>query len=267
MKVGIIAPSSPTEFESEKITSLGFDFVYEELPLFLSWRGTPKQRAQIINSYFKDKSIDIIWCLRGGMGSSDVIKYIDFSSITKKPFIGYSDITIIQLALLKHAKLKTIQYYMPGNENFDVDKNLLMDLINGKSIEWKFSKKNIFKKGCCKGKIAGGCLDLIFSSIGTPHEINTDNKILFLEDVDISPERLINLLCHMKYSGKFQKVKGIIFSKIPGCKNYRKYLEYFFQDFKIPVILDLNFGHTKKKMPLVLGGECVVLENKIIMKM
>ena len=266
--VALASPSSPTaelDLAVKRVVDLGFNVVFEKLPRYLSWEGTPKERAEQLNRFFKDQKIDIIWCLRGGMGSAAVIPHIDFSIVreNRKPFIGYSDITILQLALLKHSGLRSIQFYLPavttGWFSSDEEISLLRSILDEKPIIWPIARNNVYRDGIAEGEVAGGCLDLVCSSIGTPHEIDTYDKVLFLEDVNISAARLYNFLYHLKMSGKLDRIRGLAFSKIPRCTTGREHLHEFFREFDIsPMLFGLDFGHTKKKMPLLLGGYSII---------
>ncbi|MFW5852982.1 MAG: S66 peptidase family protein [Nanoarchaeota archaeon] len=267
--VGLVSPSSPPKDinkAAKRISELGFKVVFHKLPKYLSWEGTPKQRAEQINDFFSNPEIDIIWCTRGGMGSSTIIPFLDFTLIKKnpKPFIGYSDITIIQLALQKHAELMPLQFLMPNSNSFsERDIINLEKVLKKEEIVWKIPRNSVIENGAAEGEIAGGCLDLLCSSMGTPHEIETDDKIFFLEDVKISPERLYNYLHHMKFSGKFKKIKGLVFAKVPYCKNSKEHIEEFLKQFSgFPILYNLDFGHTKKKMPIMLGAKCRIDTNK-----
>ncbi|MFP4656476.1 MAG: LD-carboxypeptidase [Candidatus Woesearchaeota archaeon] len=262
--VALVSPSSPTvelDLAVQRVLDLGFDVVFENLNKYLSWEGTPKERAEQLNNFFKDPDVDIIWCLRGGMGSAAVIPHIDFSVVreNRKPFIGYSDITILQLAMLKHAGLRSIQFYLPavttGWFSSEKEISLLRSLLQEKPVVWPISKNKVYRQGVVEGEVSGGCLDLVCSSIGTPHEVDTYDKVLFLEDVNISAARLYNFLYHMKMSGKLDRIRGLAFSKIPRCTTGTEHLREFFRGIDIsPIIFDLDFGHTKRKMPLLLGG-------------
>src|SRR5947199_192034 len=71
--------------------------------------------------------------------------------------------------------------------------------------------------GTCEGKLYGGCLSLLVASLGTPYEIQTDDTILFLEDLAEWPYRIDRMLMHLKYAGKLEKVRGIIFGEMMKC--------------------------------------------------
>jgi muramoyltetrapeptide carboxypeptidase len=279
IKIGLIAPSywvskGSREIAIKRLKQIGFSKIDAFKDLFkkeLFWGGSPLQRAQTINDFFKDESTKIIWCLRGGFASISVIEHLDFETIknNKKLLIGYSDITIIQLALLAKADLPSIQFYMPGTKNWlrtKLDMKYLEKILTGKNYTSKITEKQIIRKGNASAQITGGCLDLIASTLGTSFEIDTENKILFLEDANIPADRFYNLLYTLKFANKLNNLKGLIIGKIHNCKEYKKYLKLFLKDLKktttYPIITEYNAGHTVIKIPIPIGGNCKIDSEK-----
>jgi len=266
--VAIVAPSYSMSRLTlsraiKRLTALGFTIYYEKLPKLLKWSGTFSERGIQLSNYFKNSDVDIVWALRGGMASSAIIPYIDFESISKnkKLFIGYSDITSLQLALYKFSNLSSYQFYMPGAltwMNTGEDFDFLTKILQEEDYSTTINDNQIRRSGLADSEIVGGCLDLICSSLGTPYELDTNGKILFLEDVRISPERYVNELNHLKLAGKFDNIKGLIVGKIVSCKNNLDYLEVFLNDINlsVPIVIEFDSGHTLKKIPVPLGSRC-----------
>ncbi|MFP4119130.1 MAG: LD-carboxypeptidase [Candidatus Woesearchaeota archaeon] len=275
LSIGLVAPSYWVSKKSrllakERLKHLGFSKIDAESDLFKKryfWGGTPKQRAEVINKFFSDDSIDIIWCLRGGFASIAVLEHLDFDTIAnnKKLFIGYSDITTLQLAMMAKSNLPSVQFYMPGTKNWMTSENdikYLSAILTGSDYKAKIKDKQIYTSGFAEGQIVGGCMDLVVSSLGTPHEIDTDGKILFIEDANIPPDRFYNMLYVLKFAGKLKNLKGLIVGKIYNCKDYQEYLQLFLDELRetvtYPIIIDYKSGHTFTKIPIPLGGYCVI---------
>ena len=284
-KICIVSPASPIWTETyydrgrRAIERMGFEitagkYVHNKHLLF---GGEAGKRADDINGAFQDKSIQAIFCNRGGTGTSHILPYIDFSVIKENPkiFLGYSDITTLQIAILNETRL--ITFYGPmvstdfgkgiaqyAADNFFAvltEKEKAHELINPVD-------KNILTicKGRVEGPLTGGCLSIVAATLGTKHELNTRGKILFFEDIDEKPHRIDRYLMQLTLSGKLQEAKGIIFGAFTRCRYlkrdaYEKYgvtLMDIIRDrivpLNIPCIFGLQFGHITKKLTIPFGA-------------
>ena len=155
--IGIIAPASCTTYEKvleakKNIEDMGYQVILGECTKkqWYSYAGTDEERAEEINSFFADKSIDAIICMRGGYGSNRLIELLDFEVIKRNPkiFVGYSDITTLHIAL--NEKVNLITFHGPmavsnftDNYNRDTYENFIEILSNSRD---KQSIKNITKE-------------------------------------------------------------------------------------------------------------------------
>jgi muramoyltetrapeptide carboxypeptidase len=115
------------------------------------------------------------------------------------------------------------------------------------------------------GKLVGGNLTLLQATIGTPYEFDSDDAILFIEEVGEEPYNIDRILNHFKLAGKFEKCKGILFDRLPdatpakyGASFYRnlsveEVLEHYFKDYNFPVCIGFSIGHIKDKPTLPIG--------------
>lgn len=285
--VAIIAPASPSDKNliDKCITSLnelGLKVVVGESCLsehgFLS--GTDDIRANDINCMFADKNIKGIFTLRGGYGCARLLNLIDFKLIKKNPkiFIGYSDITALHIAINQKSKL--ITYHGPmistelikGLDEYSAD--YYQKFIFGyKKVEELVNPEEdnleIINTGIATGQLTGGNLSLICSSLGTKYEINTKNKILFLEEVEEVPYKVDRMLTHLKQSGKLKEANGIILGAFTNCiaPNNKKSLslqEVFNEiilPLKKPTISNLACGHCLPTLTLPLGAKVLLDAN------
>lgn len=286
-KVAIIAPASPSDKNLidkciASLNELGLKVVIGESCLsehgFLS--GTDDIRANDINCMFADKNIKGIFALRGGYGCARLLDLIDFKLIKKNPkiFIGYSDITALHIAINQKSKLITYHGPMISTElikgldeysaeyykKFIFEHEKIEELLNpeGNSLE-------IINNGIASGELIGGNLSLICSSLGTKYEINTKNKILFLEEVDEVPYKVDRMLTHLKQSGKLKEANGIILGAFTNCiaPNNKKSLslQEVFNDIilplKKPTISNLACGHCLPTLTLPLGEKILLDAN------
>ncbi|MBT3642387.1 LD-carboxypeptidase [archaeon] len=278
-KVALVAPSRGTDFvklelAKKRLNSLGIaDIVYRKDICERSlgyWSGDFKKRAEELNDFFRDDSIDIIWCLNGGYTCLELIPYLDFNLIrgSRKLFIGFSDITSIQYAMFYFSGLETIQFHMPGVSgwmNTVGEIKMFEKLLTFGGNSFKISDEQIYSQGSSSGILIGGCISLLCGTLGTGHELDTRGKILYLEDANVSPQRLYNDLCHLHLSGKFEKITGLVISKMANCGDYKPFLDLFLEKLNllsIPIIKEFDAGHCDFKIPIVLGGECSIDSEK-----
>lgn len=277
--IGLIGPSSPTDVEKinpsiGKIQELGFKVVVGEscyrVHGYLS--GKDEIRANDINTMFKDENINGIWCIRGGYGTPRILDMIDYNLIKENPkvFIGYSDITAIHIALNQKSNLVTFHGPMASTELiYDLDnftkEYLLKNIHYNKELGLINNPNDIelqtLVPGICEGKLIGGNLSLVASTIGTPYEIDTKGKILFLEDIDEEPYRIDRMLIQLKLAGKLNDAAGIILGNWNNCigkepERSLTLMEVFNEIIapcNKPTLYNLMVGHCKPMITLPLG--------------
>ena len=285
--VAIIAPASPCDKKLidkciASLNELGLKVVIGESCIsehgFLS--GTDDIRANDINCMFADKNIKGIFALRGGYGCARLLDLLDFKLIKKNPkiFIGYSDITALHIAINQKSKL--ITYHGPmistelikGLDEYSADYYKKF-IFGNEKVEELFNPEGntleVINNGIASGQLTGGNLSLICSSLGTKYEINTKNKILFLEEVEEVPYKVDRMLTHLKQSGKLKDVNGIILGAFTNCiaPNNKKSLslqEVFNKiilPLKKPTISNLVCGHCLPTLTLPLGEKVLLDAN------
>jgi muramoyltetrapeptide carboxypeptidase len=287
--IAIVSPASPSlttihqEHGIEALERLGYHVVIAKHAnnRHLLFAGREKLRAGDINAAFRDKSVRAIICTRGGCGTSQILPYIDFSSIAKNPkiFIGYSDITALQIAIFNATGLVTFCGPMVAT---DFGKGLTQYTINnfshvlneaGQVLELKNPRNRKIITLCpgrAEGQLAGGCLSIVVSTLGTGHEIDTKDKILFFEDIDEKPHRIDRYLTHLIQAGKLQQARGIIFGTFTKCEylsreNYYKFgvtaldmIRERIVPLGIPAIFGLQFGHVTNKLTIPFGARATL---------
>jgi muramoyltetrapeptide carboxypeptidase len=283
--IAIVSPASPSlttvhqERGIEALERLGYRVVAARHAndRHLLFAGQANIRARDINAAFRDKSVRAIICTQGGCGASQILPYIDFTSIAKNPkiFVGYSDITALQVAISNATGLVT--FYGPMVST-DFGKGLTPYKINNlfhvltetkQTIELRNppSKKMLtLYPGKAEGQLAGGCLSVVVSTLGTEYEIDAKDKILFFEDIDEKPHRIDRYLTHLIQAGKLQQARGIIFGPFAKCEYLSRDAYYTFGvtvldlirerivPLGIPAIYGLQFGHVINKLTIPIGG-------------
>ncbi|MGH4050017.1 MAG: S66 peptidase family protein [Clostridium sp.] len=276
--IGLISPASPENVEAIKnaiifLKNQGFNIV-EGKHLYDKWgylAGKDKDRASDIMEMFKNDEVDMILCIRGGYGSSRLIPYLDFDIIKKNPkiFAGFSDITVF--LNLFYEKCGLITFHSPmGTSNLE-------DIETFKSFMYTFTEgynpyiiknSSAFETNCITGGIAlgnlvGGNLSLICSSLGTPYEMDTRGKILFIEEVGEAPYKIDRMLTQLLLAKKLKQCSGIILGQFKNCDlpHYERSLtlEEVFHDrlynLNIPMFSGFCSGHDYPKLTLPIGAK------------
>lgn len=275
--IGVAAASSTFSKEKfrrgvEVLRSLGFKVKYSNditERKFGYLAGDDEARAEELSSMFSDPEVDAVMFARGGYGVQRIIPHIDFSGFRKNPklIVGYSDLTA--LTSYVSSKLGVSCFYGPAlaalaDENEVTVSSLYSALTSSKPLKPVKSKKlRVLKKGKATGNLAGGCLSIISSSIGTSYELKTNGSILFIEDVNERIYKYDRMLTHLKNSGLLDGVKGIVFGSMGLVENEKpeqlwSVISDLLSDFKGPVIAGLGSGHTSPFITLPLGVSCTI---------
>ena len=229
--------------------------------------GTDEERAKDIMDAFTDPAIDGVFCLRGGYGVQRMLDLLDFDRIKENPkwFAGYSDITALHMALNQKCDLITYHAPMPSTEMIAEDYDaytkewLEKAMFGGLCGELpSYTECETMNGGKAEGVLCGGNLSLIAASMGTPFELDTKDKILFLEDVGELPYRIDGMINHLRLAGKFEDCRGIVMGYYTNCEpeETTMTLKQIFKDLlpkDKPVILNYSCGHSMPTMTLPLG--------------
>ena len=222
-----------------------------------------------------DKSLrsrhKILWAVRGGYGMDKIMPFIvksDYSKVSPKIIIGYSDLTPLMIYFSQ--KYGWIAINAPMLKDFCMDdksKSSYKRIINFLKASQNSLKIadlqpiNNFAKSdkVVIGKITGGNLTCIISTIGTTWQIDTNEKILFIEDTTVTGFRLDRLLSHIKNAGLLQNVKAIVFGDFGT--DVTKILKQFASKMDIPVYKSSSFGHGKTNLPFVYNSTGIIKRN------
>jgi len=269
-KIGILSPSSPIK---DKELKNGIDLIRKEgfsvelsKNIFSSYRlsymaGSPEKRAEDINSFFLRKDIKAIICVRGGYGSMRILEYIDYELIRKNPkiFVGYSDVTAILSAILERSNLLTFHGPMI-KDLISLDPMYLRqfwDMLRGKyREEIRLEDAYTVVPGKAKGILFGGNLSTISHLIGTQFLPSLRNIVLFLEDVNEPYYKIDRMITHLRLSGFFENVRGLILGIFKGCGKMdiiEKIVLDIISELRIPILSRFHIGHLEKNTILPIG--------------
>ncbi|MDD2553946.1 MAG: LD-carboxypeptidase [Desulfotomaculaceae bacterium] len=291
--LGIIAPASPARdldplTEGIKmIEELGFKVSLSPNVLGCNkyLAGSESERLADFHEMFLDPAIDGIICLRGGYGSMQLLPGINYRAVRHNPklFVGYSDITALQLALWKKARLVTFSGPMLtsdlGNNPSDFTLKHFYRAVTdphplGAVPCAPGVKTTVLVPGCSRGRLLGGNLTMIAATLGTPYEIDTRGTILLLEDVDEQPYRVDRMLQQLRLAGKFDRASGVVFGEFVNCEaddqssslTLLEVIEAAVAGLNVPCFHGLSAGHGVHKATLPLGVQAKIDTDECLLK-
>lgn len=275
--IGVVAPASPEDNAtiSGKISTIKkYGFKVVEGPHLYDKKGylagEDKDRADDINKFFANPEIDAIICFRGGYGCMRMAKYLDLNTIKKNPkiFCGYSDITLLLNYFSKKCSLVTFHGPMINSKLEDTQTlNSFLNLLCSKNDSFTYNLNSLncsipYNDRDFSGRLVGGNLAIICSTIGTPYEIDFTNSILLIEEINESPYAIDRMLTQLLCSQKLNSCKGIILGQFTDCglKDYSKSLtvDEIIKDrlapLNIPIISKFPFGHSYPNLVVPIGA-------------
>jgi muramoyltetrapeptide carboxypeptidase len=246
--------------------------------------GSAEERVADLHELFADKEVRGIFCIRGGYGSAQLLDKLDYGLIRRNPkvFLGYSDITALHLAIHRETGLVTFHGPVVVSSFTEyTQKHFRSALFQTEPIGRVTNPPDTnplrpahilraVRPGRARGRLVGGNLSLISALMGTPWEIDTRGRILFLEDVGEQPYAVDRMLTQLRLAGKLDAAAGIVFGECSDCRprDFQPSFESTFSlgevvdsilgGLKIPVLYGLTIGHTDDQLTLPLGVEATL---------
>jgi muramoyltetrapeptide carboxypeptidase len=283
-RIGVVAPAGSVDRQAVEagiaaIRAEGFE-VELALNLFANngyLAGDAKLRARDLLEFFRRRDVDAIFCARGGFGSIQLLPYLT-AELKKFPkiFVGYSDITVLLNWLRQFCGILTFHAPMVAMDLARglsrQSKTYLWSVLTGETAEWKLALGEIIKPGRTEGEMMGGCLSLLVTTLGTPYEIDTAGKILFLEDVGEKPYRIERMLTQLKMAGKLAHVAGVLFGDFTNCEDdgtrgLKQIIGELFSDAAYPVVMGMKAGHGQENLALPFGATMALDGNTASLEM
>ena len=250
--------------------------------------GSDERRAEELMQAFLDPEVDAVFPGTGGYGTARIFDRLDYDAIraNPKPFIGFSDITGLHLAINRHAGLVTWHTPNPmwglgseeGMQPFTEEyfwKAMTESGTagcEGYSIEIPEGAPQpvAIGGGTARGRMTGGNLSLISALEGTPYAVDTRDAILMIEDTREAPYRIDRMLRQLQLAGKLSQIRGAVLGQF--TRNYSRedqttedphysiegVLRQYFEPLAVPVLMNFPVGHHPMNASLPMGGEVVV---------
>ncbi len=279
--IGIVSPASPvadaTRIEKgvRYFESLGYRVLVGENvgKTYGYLAGTDEERSADLHEMFANSEVKAIVCVRGGYGTPRLLSLLNYRLIARNPkiFVGYSDITALQLALWKKCRLITFHGPMAG-----VEMASAMDPFT-EELFWRTvtSDKKLGElplperldtlsrsRTTASGHLVGGNLSLVVTLLGTPYQPDFSGALVFLEEIAEEPYRIDRMLTHLRNASVFAQARGILFGEFTDCVpsdrskpslSVDEVLQQAAQSSGKPVLARVPFGHVPRKLTLPIG--------------
>jgi muramoyltetrapeptide carboxypeptidase len=244
--------------------------------------GTDEERLAELQQFLDDRKIKAVLCARGGYGMSRIIDKICFKKFLKHPkwIIGFSDVTVIHNFLFSNFKIAGLHASMAAAFNNDgasgQNVQTMLAALTGIESDYHLLPNPANKNGEATGKLVGGNLTLFTNGIGTSSDVNTNNCILFLEDLDEQLYHIDRMFVHLKRSGKLNKLAGLIIggftdlkdTERPFGKNIYEIVLELVAEYDYPVCFDFPVSHGEDNVALKHGlkHKLIVAEEAVLLK-
>ena len=242
---------------------------FDSAKVFQRFGGTDQARLAQLNAAAADPDVQVVMALRGQYGMTRLLPHIDFARMAAsgKIFVGYSDFTAFQMALL--AKTGTVSYAGPMFLSdfaaaeplaFTVD-DFFQCLSSGTHRIHQMASRNPTLN--VSGTVWGGNLAMIMSLLGTEYFPQVDDGILFVEDVNEHPYRIERMLLQLMQAGVLARQKALILGDFSAYKlgphdngyDFDAMLAYLRATLPCPVLTGLQFGHCRKRVTIPFGAK------------
>lgn len=253
--------------------------VVVESELFMEdyqFAGSDQIRANQFQKALDHPEIKAIICVRGGYGTVRMIDLIDFSKFIKNPkwIVGYSDVTVLHSHIHSNYQVSTIHGTMPINFETNTPRalNSLHSALKGEGLVYQVDEHPFNRKGECEAEIIGGNLSILYSLIGSNSDIQTEGKILFIEDLDEYLYHVDRMMQNMKRAGKLDRLAGLIVggmtdmndNSIPFGKTALEIIKEATDGYNYPVCFGFPSGHINNNCALYFNKKAkLTIDNQV----
>ena len=269
-RLGVFAPASPADSVAmiaglAELKRHGFQVVANQDSKAEGYFSGPSlERTSGFLGPLNSDQVDGLVALRGGYGSNYLLEFeLEKSLANLKCVIGFSDLTTLQIFLWQRCNWVTFYGPMvaaglnagPGARK-GYEESSFLQAVGKTEGGWKLRLKGeAVLAGESIGRVLGGCMTLLEATIGTPWELDTKDSILVLEDRGMKSYQVDRVLMHLKQSGKFEGIRGIVLGDFPdsepagaGGPTIREVCGRILRPLGIPIVFGAPVGHTMRPM-------------------
>jgi len=228
--------------------------------------GTDDARAEDLQNMLDNSKIKAIFCARGGYGVLRIIDKLEFLGFNLEPkwICGFSDITVLHAHINKVMNIATMHAAMPFSmkeSNVENMETLFQNLI-GKHPGYKCKPHTLNRTGKCTGLLTGGNLSLLYALSGSVSDIDTTQKILFIEDVDEYLYHIDRMMLHLKRAGKLKKLAGLLVGSFTKIKDNEiafettceQIIREHCEEYHFPIAFNFPAGHDERNVAMKMGA-------------
>ena len=262
----------------------GFNVFYDERlwAQHHQFAGDDTIRANYMQCLLDNPDIQAIWCARGGYGSVRIIDRLDFTKFLQHPkwIVGYSDVTVFHNHLNRNYDMATLHATMPINVKPETIGTpacqTMLTALKGKKLHYELHTHPLNRSGDFTAPVVGGNLSMLYALLGSPSDINTEGKVLFIEDLDEYLYHIDRMMSNLERNGKLQNLAGLLVghlsdmhdNTIPYGKNAEEIVAEHCDKYHFPLIFNFPAGHLADNRAIRLGMDlsCIYTDNQIIIE-
>jgi muramoyltetrapeptide carboxypeptidase len=243
-----------------------------------NYGGSVLQRVQDLHAMFANREVKAIWAIRGGSGCISLLSTLDYELMRANPkvLLGYSDITALHLAIVRHAALVTFHGPVAISSQSDYARTHLLSVLMDPQPTYTIpmAQENRLRAqqephfavrtvthGQASGALTGGNLSMVAALSGTPYAAEIGKAILFLEEVNEAPYRLDRWLTQLDLAGGFKHAAAVMIGICDNCGppddepslTLDETLDHHLQPLSIPAVTGYSFGHIRDQFTLPMG--------------
>jgi muramoyltetrapeptide carboxypeptidase len=273
---GVVPQAAPLRLAARRLKALGFDARLDESALARHQRFAGDDATRLATLHrVAQAAPSIAMASRGGYGLTRLLDAINWKLLSKAAdrgtrWVGYSDMTTLQMALLAHrgapswAGPMALDDFGRSDEAGGVDevtRDCFTEAMSGELEAVGFRTEAGFDGLGVKGLLWGGNLTMLVSLLGTRHMPAIQGGVLFLEDVNEHPYRIERHLLHLLQAGVLARQKAVVLGAFSAFKpspldrgyNLKAVVAHLRGVLKVPVLTGLPFGHVHPKVTLPVG--------------
>jgi muramoyltetrapeptide carboxypeptidase len=287
-KIGLIAPASNFNREAfergcQSLRRLGYEPVFSDdiFDRYLYFAGSAERRLREFESMLQRDDVAALIGVRGGYGSNYLLERLNFELFTRHPkiILGCSDLTSLLTAISDRTGLVTFHGPMVAKDiaESSFEKSSWSNALAA-APNWTIptGDAEVLKPGRARGRLYGGCLSLLVASLATEFEIQTDDALLFIEDIAEKPYQIDRMLMQLRLAGKFRNVRGFIFGEMldcvqPGNQDYtlQEVITRVLGEYNVPLVYGVKSGHVSRgnlTLPFGVQAELTADETGVTLK-
>lgn len=240
---------------------------YDPAQKYQRFGGTDEARVAQLHAAAQNPEVQVVMALRGGYGMSRILPMLNYRGLAAsgKLFVGHSDFTAFQLALLAQTGASTFAGPMLCDDftNAETSEFTHQDFwrciqSETHTVSWEATNNPAVS---ISGTMWGGNLSMLVHLLGTPWLPQIQGGILFVEDVHEHPYRVERMLLQLLEAGVLARQKALLLGDFSAYRlseydngyDFESMLAYLRKRITIPIITGLPFGHVRKKVTLVVG--------------